>query len=124
ENDETWSCSKEILLNRCLADLKKLGIGIQDKVIDYFTTSVTHGYPVYSLDYSMHRQKLFDFLACYENLITCGRQGTFRYIFMDTSMEMGIAAAQTLMLDNLCKKEDVQLMRSEKELLETTSITA
>jgi len=27
-------------------------------------------------------------------------------------------------LDNLCKKEDVQLMRSEKELLETTSVTA
>jgi len=124
ENDETWSCSKEILLNRCLADLKELGIDIQDKVIDYFTTSVTHGYPVYSLDYSMHRQKLFDFLACYENLITCGRQGTFRYIFMDTAMEMGIAAAQNLMLDNLCKKEDVQSMRSEKELLETTSITA
>ncbi|MBI2470763.1 MAG: FAD-dependent oxidoreductase [Planctomycetes bacterium] len=124
ENDETWSCSKEILLNRCLADLKELGLDIRDKVIDYFTTSVTHGYPVYSLDYSMHRQKLFDFLDCYENLITCGRQGTFRYIFMDTSMEMGIAAAQTLMLDNLCKKEDVQLMRSEKELIEVTSVTA
>jgi protoporphyrinogen oxidase len=124
ENDETWNCPEETLLKRCLADLKELGIDIQNKVIDYFTTSVTHGYPVYSLDYSMHRQKLFDFLDCYENLITCGRQGTFRYIFMDTAMEMGIAAAQNLMLDNLCKKEDVQLMRSEKELLETTSITA
>ncbi|MDO8141211.1 MAG: FAD-dependent oxidoreductase [Candidatus Brocadiales bacterium] len=124
ENDETWSCSKEILLNRCLADLKELGLDIRDKVIDYFTTCVTHGYPVYSLDYSMHRQKLFDFLDCFENLITCGRQGTFRYIFMDTAMEMGIAAAQTLMLDNLCKKEDVQLMRSEKELIEVTSVTA
>ncbi len=124
ENDETWNCPDETLLKRCLADLKGLGIDIRDKVIDYFTTSVTHGYPVYSLDYSMHRQKLFDFLASYENLITCGRQGTFRYIFMDTAMEMGIAAAQTLMLDNLCNKEEVQSMRSEKELLETTSITA
>ena len=36
---------------------------------------------------------------------------------MDTAMEMGIAAAQNLMLDNLWKKEDVQLMRSEKELM-------
>ncbi len=124
ENDETWNCPEETLLKRCLADLKELGIDIHDKVTGYFTTSVIHGYPVYSLDYSMHRQKLFDFLDCYENLITCGRQGTFRYIFMDTAMEMGIAAAQNLMLDNLCKKEDVQLMRSEKELLEATSITA
>jgi hypothetical protein len=43
---------------------------------------------------------------------------------MDTAMEMGIAAAQTLMLDNLCKKEEVQLLRSEKELIEVTSVTA
>ena len=43
---------------------------------------------------------------------------------MDTAMEMGIAAAQNLMLDNLWKKEDVRLMRSEKELIEATSVTA
>lgn len=124
ENDEIWNCPKEQLLKRCLGDLKELGIDIQDKVIDCFTTSVTHGYPVYSLDYAAHRQKLFDFLDQYENLITCGRQGTFRYIFMDTAMEMGITAAQNLMLDNLWKKADVQLMRSEKELIEVTSVTA
>lgn len=124
EGDRIWNCSKEGLLIRCLADLKELGIDIRDKVIDCFTTSVTHGYPVYSLDYAMHRQKLFDFLDHYENLITCGRQGTFRYIFMDTAMEMGITAAQHLMLDNLSKKTDVQLMRSEKELIEVTSVTA
>lgn len=124
ENDEIWNCPKESLLNRCLGDLKELGIDIQKKVIDCFTTSVTHGYPVYSLDYAMHRQKLFDFLDRYENLITCGRQGTFRYIFMDTAMEMGITAAQNLMLNNVCKKADVQLMRSEKELIEATSVTA
>lgn len=124
ENDEIWNCPKESLLKRCLADLRELGIDIQDKVTDYFTTSVTHGYPVYSLDYATHRQKLFDFLDQYENLVTCGRQGTFRYIFMDTAMEMGITAAQNLMLDNVCKKTDVQLMRSEKELIEVTSVTA
>lgn len=124
ENDEIWNCSKERLLERCLADLKELGIDVRNKVIDYFTTSVVHGYPVYSLDYTFHRQKLFDFLDCYKNLITCGRQGTFRYIFMDTSMEMGIAAARNLMQDDLDKKQDLQSMRSENELIEVTSVTA
>lgn len=124
ENDEIWNCPKEKLLERCLADLKELGIDIKDKVIDCFTTSVVHGYPVYSLDYTLHKQKLFDFLDCYKNLITCGRQGTFRYIFMDTSMEMGIAAARSLMQGNLDKKEDLQSMRSEDELIEVTSVTA
>ena len=42
---------------------------------------------------------------------------------MDTAMEMGIIAAQNLMLDNLCKKENVQLMRSEEEFIEGTSVT-
>ncbi|MCF6158289.1 MAG: FAD-dependent oxidoreductase [wastewater metagenome] len=97
ENDEVWNCPKESLLERCLADLKELGINIENKVIDYFTTSVIHGYPVYSLGYMFHKSKLLDFLNCYKNLITCGRQGTFRYIFMDTAMEMGIAAARNLM---------------------------
>ena len=36
ENDETWNCPRESLLERCLADLKEMGIDIQDKVIDYF----------------------------------------------------------------------------------------
>jgi len=121
EGDDIWNCPKEDLLNRCLSDL---GLDISDKITDYFTTSVTHGYPVYHLDYAMHRQRLFDFLDDYENLITCGRQGTFRYIFMDIAMEMGLAAAQKLMLDKMKKKDDVQFLRSEKELIEVSSVTS
>ncbi|MCF6148043.1 MAG: FAD-dependent oxidoreductase [Candidatus Kuenenia sp.] len=124
EGDETWSCPKEELLERCLKDLKALGLDIRDKVIDSFTTSVTHGYPVYTLDYVEHRQKLFDFLEKYENIITCGRQGTFRYIFMDIAMEMGIAAAQHLMLDKMSKRDSIHQMRSENELIEVTSVTS
>ena len=124
ENDETRNCPKESLSKRCLADLKELGIDIQDKAIDYFTTSAIRVYPVYSLDYKMHRQKLFDFLDCYENLITCGRQGPFRYVFMDTDMENGTAAAQDIISDNLPKKGDVHLMHPERKLLEVASVTA
>lgn len=122
ENDEIWNCSKESLLKRCMIDLKELGINIQDKIIDYFTTRVTHGYPIYSQDYGIHRLEIFNFLDTYENLATCGRQGTFRYLFMDTAMEMGIAAARNLMLDNIAGRETVQSMRSEDELIEVSSI--
>lgn len=124
EGDEIWSCPKADLLDRCLKDLKDLGLDIRDKVIDYFTTSVTHGYPVYTLDYVEHRQKLFQFLERYENIITCGRQGTFRYIFMDIAMEMGIAAAHHLMLDTMSKKDAIHHMRSENELIEVSSVTS
>lgn len=124
ENDEIWNCPKESLLKRCLADLGKLGIGIEGKVIDYFTTSITHGYPVYNLGYGTHRLEIFNFLDSYENLITCGRQGTFRYIFMDTAMQMGINAAQDIIANNLCKRETFQLPDPEDKLAEAASITA
>ncbi|TLD42891.1 MAG: hypothetical protein JETT_0791 [Candidatus Jettenia ecosi] len=123
EHDEIWNCSKEDLLQRCIRDLNELGIDIQDKIIDYFTTRVTHGYPVYSHDYGIHRLEIFSFLDAYENIVTCGRQGTFRYLFMDTAMEMGIAAARNLMLDNVAGREKVQFMRSGDKPIEVSSVT-
>ncbi len=123
ENDDIWNCSPERLLERCVTDLKELGMNIQERIIDYFTTRVTHGYPVYTLDYRNHRLELFRFLDAYKNLISCGRQGAFRYIFMDTAMEMGIAAARSGMVKDACKKEDIRLFCPDEALVEASCIT-
>lgn len=117
-NDDIWNCGDADLLERCLADLCELGIDVRGKVTGYFTSRVTHGYPVYKLDYRRHQEKLMNFLDQFENLITCGRQGAFRYIFMDTAMAMGIAAAQRMVSENPYSKERIRLMRSEAGLLE------
>ena len=98
ENDEIWNYSRERLLGQCVADLKALGIDIEGRVIDCFITGVTHGYPVYDLNYGAHRSEILRFLGSYKNVITCGRQGAFQYVFMDTAMEMGIAAAKNIAL--------------------------
>ena len=98
ENDEIWNYSRERLLGQCVADLKALGIDIEGRVIDCFITGVTHGYPVYDLNYGAHRSEILRFLGSYKNVITCGRQGAFQYVFMDTAMEMGIAAARDIAL--------------------------
>ncbi len=96
ENDAIWNCSQERLLRQCVADLKELGIDIEGRVIDCFITGVTHGYPVYGLNYGAHRSEILRFLGSYKNVITCGRQGAFQYVFMDAAMEMGIDAARNL----------------------------
>lgn len=98
ENDEIWNRSREQLLGQCVADLKELGIDIEGRIIDCFITGVTHGYPAYDLNYGTHRSEILRFLGAYKNLITCGRQGSFQYVFMDTAMEMGIAAARNITL--------------------------
>lgn len=123
ENDDIWNYSPERLLERCVSDLKELGINIQGRIIDYFKTQVTYGYPVYTLDYGVHWLELFHFLDTYKNIISCGRQGTFRYIFMDTAMGMGIDAARRVMVKDTYKKEDIRLLCSDKKLDEAFSIT-
>ena len=37
------------------------------------------------------------FAGATPNVISVGRQGAFRYVFMDTAMEMGVAAAERLL---------------------------
>ena len=54
------------------------------------------GYPIYHLDYADDRRRVLAHVGSTPGLVSCGRQGGFRYIFMDTAMEMGIQAARTL----------------------------
>ncbi len=95
-NEPLWNMKDGELLNICLADLRKMGIDLDNKVIDYFSSYAEHAYPVYSLEYKHHLQKIYRFIRNFENLITCGRQGLFRYINMDRVMESGFDAAASL----------------------------
>jgi protoporphyrinogen oxidase len=113
--DSIWSATDATLYDRCVDDLKHLSIDITKDTIGYFSTWVREGYPIYHLGYEHERNRLLAHVGDYENLISCGRQGAFRYIFMDTAMEMGFAAAEGLRLPEL---------RSEKRLLEVASVYA
>ncbi|MFQ5786516.1 MAG: FAD-dependent oxidoreductase [Thermodesulfobacteriota bacterium] len=93
-NDEIWNMPDDLLFKRCISDLLKLGIDIKDKMIDYFYTREKHAYPIYHLDYKHHLKKLTTFLGTKENILTSGRNGLFRYIFMDRAMEMGFEASK------------------------------
>ena len=91
--DEVWNMQDDLLFKRCIEDLLKLGIDIKDRVIDYFYTAERHAYPIYQLDYKLHLKKLFSWIDAIYNIHTCGRNGLFKYIFMDRAMEMGFEAA-------------------------------
>ena len=92
-NDEVWEMPDDLLFKRCIDDLLKLGIDVKGKVIDYFYTREKHAYPIYHLDYKHHLKELISFLDSKENILTSGRNGLFRYIFMDRAMELGFEAA-------------------------------
>ena len=95
--DAVWEEDDEVLFRQCVPQLIELGLlrpEQEGKVLDYFSTEMTHAYPIYDLDYKMkidHALKLCDQV---ENLTTLGRQGLFRYNNMDHSLKMAFVCAE------------------------------
>lgn len=117
-----WAMPDEALYERCLADLQELGFsGVRRDTLGYFCTYVEEGYPIYERDYLAQRQAALDYVERVDNLTSCGRQGAFRYVFMDTAMEMGQLAAIRAMEGRSATAEAAGL-RSDKGLIETRSV--
>jgi protoporphyrinogen oxidase len=121
--DDTWRAPDDLLLRRAFADLERLGFPLRGKVIAAFSTRATHAYPVYSLTYREHRERMLRALEEFPNLVSAGRQGAFRYLFMDAAMEMGILAAKHLLEEGV-KRQEVLAVGEEKNLLELQSVAA
>jgi protoporphyrinogen oxidase len=122
-DDSTWRASDANLLDRCLGDLDRLGVRVAPSVRGCFSTFVGEGYPIYSLGYRDHQRALLDAVARAPNLLSLGRQGTFRYIFMDIAMEMGAEAARQL-LARAPDQPSFLAFRTDRQLVEAQSVTA
>ncbi len=123
--DEVWSAPDHALYDRCMDDLARLGFrGLRDDTLDHFSTFVEEGYPIYHLDYRRDRAEVLAYASATENLVTCGRQGGFRYVFMDTAMEMGIAAARALLDGSAARARAVADLGAERGLIEARALTA
>ncbi len=94
--DELWRAGAPELRARMGAELRALGFTVDD-VTDAFVVRVEHGYPVYHLGYERDRQELLARVGQHPNVRTAGRQGLFRYVFMDAAMQMGVTAAEQMM---------------------------
>jgi protoporphyrinogen oxidase len=119
--DALWSASDAELFARGCADLDRLGIDTKRATGEHFSTRARCAYPFMDLDYAAERRRAIAWLAQFENLSLCGRQGAFRYIFSDTAMEMGMQVARTL-LERPGVRPDVLELRSERVVIESESI--
>ena len=122
KNDKIWNMDKEELLKIVICDLKKLGFDIEDKIIESFSFSAQHAYTLMDINYDIKRDDTIKYLNRFNNLVMAGRQGTFRYIFLDTAMETGLMAAQKILGDSSISKEKIYNHRNEKTVIETKSI--
>jgi protoporphyrinogen oxidase len=95
--DALWHEDDEVIYRRCLPQLAELGLlrpNQTGKVLDYFSTYMTHAYPIYDLGYKRRIDTALALCDAVPNLVTLGRQGLFRYNNMDHSLKMAFAAAR------------------------------
>ncbi len=123
--DAIWSAPDGEIYQRCMDDLERLGFrGLRAATLGYFSTFVKEGYPIYHLDYRRDRERLLSYVSGVANLVSCGRQGAFRYVFMDTAMEMGLAAARAILQSGRVDGRAIAELRSEPGLVEAGALTA
>lgn len=95
--DRIWCMTDDQLLKNSLKELSEVGIEVEASLIDFFCTRAKYAYPVYRIGYQLHRQVILEFLSGIPNLLTCGRGGLFRYLFMDQAMNSGLGAARRVL---------------------------
>ena len=120
--DRTWNADTSELRSRGEAELRKLGFRVDD-VLGAFCVRVAHGYPVYHRGYDEDRRALLGALEEFANVRSAGRQGLFRYVFMDAAMQMGMEAASQMLVGRRDAREIDAIGRSS-QLVEAKALTA
>lgn len=120
--DDVWTADVETLKARCGRELKELGF-VLDDVIDAFVVRVEHGYPIYHLGYDDDRRALLAEVERFANVRTAGRQGLFRYVFVDAAMQMGAEAARQMTTGERSNGRLDAIGRA-KTVVETHALTA
>jgi len=96
--DKIAAMPPDNLVTRVIKDIISLRLlRSPDEVKDAFIIEMPQAYPVYAKGFEKYRQQLLDEIARFDNLLTCGRQGLFRYHVMTNEiMEMADSVAHFL----------------------------
>ncbi|MGY3942393.1 FAD-dependent oxidoreductase [Aeromonas tecta] len=119
--DETWHAPLASLRERVSQDLASLGVDTTRLGEETFEARSEYAYPLMDLGYQGRRDAAIQLLMPIGNLIMSGRQGTFRYIFTDTAMEMGLMAAD-MVIDGVDRRHAIFNHRNENTVIETQSV--
>ncbi|MCR4408408.1 MAG: FAD-dependent oxidoreductase [Anaerolineae bacterium] len=104
EGDHLWSTPNHELFEQSVESLVRAGLIRPEEIMGYFVRRMTHAYPTYDLDFEEKLNQLTGFLHNFENVLSIGRQGLFRYFNMDHAMETGFQAAEKIMSGALREK--------------------
>jgi predicted dehydrogenase/protoporphyrinogen oxidase len=91
--DDIWEMSDSEAVKLATDELARIGLIDPTKVVDGVKVLVPRAYPIYDAKFEDAVAVLRGYLASFENLQTCGRNGLHRYNNQDHSMWTAILAA-------------------------------
>ena len=95
-DDPKWSAD-ESMMQQMYADLEAENICTKDDVVEVHIQRSTNGYPIFSLGFEEHLQRIKDYIDSLDNFQSTGRQGGFCYPNMHAAMRLGANAADKVM---------------------------
>lgn len=95
--DAIWTADPDELGRRCAKELEAEGFIRADEVAECVVLRSTFGYPVYMVGYEQAIDTLMNELMRFENVLTGGRQGLYKYVDMDIASEMGLSMADHIL---------------------------
>ena len=104
--DAIWTAAPSDLGLRCARELEAEGFLRVDEVAECVALRSTFGYPVYLVGYERAIDTLLAELLRFENVLTGGRQGLYKYVDMDIASEMGLSMADHI-LSGRTKREAI-----------------
>jgi predicted dehydrogenase/protoporphyrinogen oxidase len=113
--DDIWEMTDKQAVELAKRELAAIGLIDPAKVIDGVKVLVPRAYPVYDVHYEEAVQTIREYIAGFENLQTCGRNGLHRYNNQDHSMWTAMLATLNL-IDGT--EHDVWGVNTEAEYLE------
>ncbi|MBD1913105.1 MULTISPECIES: NAD(P)/FAD-dependent oxidoreductase [unclassified Leptolyngbya] len=97
QGDALWETSDADLIKLASQEARGLGLVQPSMAIEDGTViRQRKAYPVYDAEYRQHLQVIQDYIECFENLQTVGRNGMHRYNNQDHSMLTGLLAARNI----------------------------
>jgi protoporphyrinogen oxidase len=96
EGDDMWEMTDAEAVALATEEMARIGLVDPDQVFDGVKVRVPKAYPMYDLHYEPALEVIRNYLAGFENLATCGRNGLHRYNNQDHSMWTAILATLNL----------------------------
>ena len=79
-----------------ISSLEQVSIPLNKTPKIVLTRRISHAYPIYSKDYSIHINQIDNWLDQISNLVSFGRQGLFAHDNTHHALYMGYAAADCI----------------------------